>query len=371
MEDLVTVPTFDVFRDRSVFVTGHTGFKGSWLSLWLDSLGARVVGYSLPAPTNPSNFEVSRVHDLIHHHYEADVRNLDALSEAVDTTDPEVVFHLAAQPIVLESYKNPVETAAINILGTVHLLEAIRRRGRPCCVILVTSDKCYGQRDQPWGHREDEQLGGEDPYSASKAAAEILAASYRQSYFDPTDLQNHGVKLATVRAGNVIGGGDWAPHRIVPDIVKALESGEPVKVRNPAAIRPWQHVVEPLGGYLTLASEMLVATGGDLCTSWNFGPARHDEGSVGDVVEGFLQSWGNGSWTTSVDQSAPRESAVLRLATNRATARLGWRPLWSLSETVHRTARWYRRHADAPHQSMREECLTDITDYQNARKQKR
>jgi CDP-glucose 4,6-dehydratase len=368
MDDLVTPQLADVFKDRRVFVTGHTGFKGSWLSIWLHSLGARVIGYSLSPPTSPSNFESSRVSEILTEDCTADVRDVDTLSRMIDQTRPEVVFHLAAQSLVLEGYKEPLETTATNALGTANLLESVRRAGRPCCVIIVTSDKCYGTSNQPWGHREDDRLGGDDPYSASKAAAEILTSSFRTSFFNPDRLSQHGVMVATVRAGNVIGGGDWSSDRIIPDAVRALERNRPVVVRNPESIRPWQHVVEPLGGYLLLASRMLTDNDPQLCSAWNFGPARTDEQPVRHLVEGFLEGWGGGSWNAAEDRSAPAESSILRLSIERAAAHLDWHPLWHLSETVGRTARWYRTFAQDSSRCMRTECMVDIADYQKARK---
>jgi CDP-glucose 4,6-dehydratase len=366
MEELVTAHFSDVLRGRRVLVTGHTGFKGSWLTIWLHHVGAHVVGYSLSPPTVPNNYEASRVGELLVENHEADVRDFSALFEAFQTAQPDVVFHLAAQSLVLDGYNQPLTTTTTNAMGTVNLLEAIRRTRRPCTVIVVTSDKCYENTGKISGYRESDRLGGDDPYSASKAAAEIFTASYRASFFDPDRIRHHGVKLATVRAGNVVGGGDWSENRIIPDAVRALEDHRPAPVRNPDSIRPWQHVVEPLGGYLKLAASMLATGDPALCTSWNFGPVASDERSVRELVEGFLAGWGTGTWEHTGDPDAPRESTVLRLDIEHAAAALDWRPVWDLSETVRRTARWYRRFAEDPDRSMREECLTDIAEYRIA-----
>ena len=331
------------FAGRSVFVTGHTGFKGSWLSIWLHALGARVTGYALAPPTSPSNFEASGVRDLLVAHHEADLRDAASLHSALKAASPDVVFHLAAQPIVRESYANPRETFDVNVMGTVNVLEAIRVLGKPCAVVVVTSDKSYENREQAWGYRECDALGGHDPYSASKGAAEIITASYRRSFFLPQRLQQHGVKLATARAGNVIGGGDWAKDRILTDVVRHLQAGQPVPVRSPRAIRPWQHVLEPLGGYLSLAARMLESNDPSWCDAWNFGPAPGEEIPVGQLVELFVQAWGSGAWQDVSDPNQLHEAGVLRLCIDKALHQLGWRPRWNVAEAIRRTADWFRR----------------------------
>jgi CDP-glucose 4,6-dehydratase len=354
------------FAGRSVFVTGHTGFKGSWLAIWLHAMGARVTGYSLAPPTNPSNFAASGVRDLLAGHHEADLRDSASLSAALDAAAPDVVFHLAAQPIVRESYREPRETFEVNVMGTVNLLEAIRVLGRPCAVLAITSDKCYENREQIWGYREIDALGGHDPYSASKGAAEIVVASYRSSFFPPAQLQRHGVKLASVRAGNVIGGGDWAKDRIITDVVRHLQAGEPAPVRNPRAVRPWQHVLEPLSGYLTLAARMLESDERSWCDAWNFGPVPGEEIPVGQLVELFVRAWGQGAWQDVSNPDQPHEAGVLRLSIDKALHQLGWRPRWSVAEALRRTAEWFRKYYAGESPGMLAACMADIEEYERS-----
>ena len=364
----VSVSFADAFRGRPVLVTGHTGFKGSWLSLWLTRLGARVSGYALPPPTRPSLFEAGGVRSRLADHREADIRDRPALRAALAAAAPDVVFHLAAQPIVRRSYAAPLETFDVNVMGTAALLDAVRELGLRCAVVVVTSDKCYENREPSRPRRESDRLGGDDPYSASKAAAEIVVESYRRSFFPPGDAARHGVRLATARAGNVVGGGDWAEDRIVPDCVRALGDARPVAVRNSGSRRPWQHVLEPLAGYLTLADALLGPEAPRFAEAWNFGPRPDDEATVREVVEAFLGEWGDGTWAERPEPGAPAEAARLRLSIDAAVERLGWSPRWALDETVRRTARWYRRHADtgAAPGAMEEACLAEIADYEAA-----
>ena len=352
-------------RGKKVFVTGHTGFKGSWVLLLLDRLGARVTGYSLAAPTTPSLFEAARLIDLVETHHEADIRDAGRLAAAVRAADPDVVLHLAAQPLVRLSHREPLDTFSTNVVGTASLLDAVRLRGKPCVLISVTSDKCYEPHSDGRPHDEDDRLGGHDPYSASKGAAELVAAAYRKSYFPPARLGEHGVQLATVRAGNVIGGGDWAEDRIVTDIVRHLAAGEPVPVRNPAAVRPWQHVLEPLTGYLTLAAAMVAEPSAAWCTGWNFGPAAGDDITVRQLAEIFIASWGAGSWKDIHDPRAPIETHVLRLAIDKSLAGLPWRPRLSSHEAIKRTAEWFRAYGDDP-AAARSLCMADIVSYEAA-----
>lgn len=349
---------------RSVFLTGHTGFKGSWLAIWLHRLGAHISGYSLAASTTPNNFEASAVRQLLNHHYEADIRDYLALKQAIDQSAPDVIFHLAAQAIVRESYATPRETMETNFMGTCNVLECVRRRARPCVVVVITSDKCYENRERFWGYREDEAMGGHDPYSASKGAAEILTASYRRSFFQPDQCAKHGVKLATVRAGNVIGGGDWARDRIVPDIVRALVAHEVVPVRNPRAVRPWQHVLEPLSGYLTVAANMIESDDPRLCDAWNFGPNPEATAAVQTLVETFCNVWGDGRWKDMSDPSQLHEANMLRLSIEKAVALLNWRPTWGFKETIERTAQWYRDYYETREGNMHDRCLRDIAAYE-------
>lgn len=349
-------------RGKRVFVTGHTGFKGSWLVMLLHRAGAHVTGYSLPPPTNPSLFVAAAVRDLVESHHEADIRDTARLAAAMTASQPDVVMHLAAQPLVRLSHRDPLDTFSTNVVGTASVLDAVRGLNRPCSVVVVTSDKCYEPHDDGRPHDESDQMGGCDPYSASKGAAELVAAAYRRSYFSPQRLAEHGVQLATVRAGNVIGGGDWAEDRIVTDIVRHLVAGHPVPVRNPAAIRPWQHVLEPLAGYLALAEAMLAAPGPRWCTGWNFGPAAGDDITVRTLTELFIDAWGAGSWEDRHDPRAPIETHVLRLTIDKALAALPWRPRLSGRDAIHRTAAWFRGFAtDAA--SARSLCDADIEAY--------
>jgi CDP-glucose 4,6-dehydratase len=353
-----------------VFVTGHTGFKGSWLSLWLSRLGARVTGYALAPSTEPSAFIAAGVRDVLSAHHEADIRDGARLAQAMRDSAPDVVLHLAAQPLVRVSYQQPRETFDVNVVGTASVLDAVRALHRPCAVVVITSDKCYDNREHTWGYRETDPLGGGDPYSASKGAAEIVVASYRHSFFPPERVHEHGVRLASARAGNVIGGGDWAQDRIVADIARSVSSGQPVQVRNPRSLRPWQHVLEPLGGYLLLAARMLTTPDGvRLADAWNFGPSGLEVVTVGALVDLFLAAWGSGSWQDASAGGQPHEAQLLRLSIDKAVTLLGWRPRWSVSEAVRRTALWYRRFyqqgpAVRAAGSMRDACLAEIADYE-------
>lgn len=326
----------NTFSGRKAFVTGCTGFKGSWLCEWLLGLGAEVVGYSLAPPTNPSLFEQLGLRERIAFE-EADIRDAGRLAAALHRAAPDFVFHLAAQPLVRLSYSEPVSTFETNVMGTINLLEALRRLDHPCAAILITTDKCYQNREWNYGYRESDPLGGHDPYSSSKAACEIAISSWRDSFFP-----GHPVRIASARAGNVIGGGDWALDRIVPDCVRSLRAGEAIPVRNKTATRPWQHVLEPLSGYLQLASRLIRNPGHpDLCSAFNFGPDLSSNRTVAELVEEALQSW-PGSWEDCSDPHAPHEAVKLNLATDKAFHSLGWRPRWGFGETVSKTIRWYR-----------------------------
>jgi CDP-glucose 4,6-dehydratase len=354
----------DSLKGRSVFITGHTGFKGSWLTIWLHRLGAEITGYSLPPPTKPNNFEASGVRSLLAHHYDGDVRDCVHLQAAMRACSPDVVFHLAAHAVVRQSYRDPLHTLGVNVMGTASLLEAVRELRRPCVVIVVTSDKCYENSGSARPHAETDPFGGYDPYSASKAAAEIVIGSYRQSFFPPENLSRHGVKLASVRAGNVIGGGDWAEYRIVPDIVRALAANRTVSVRNPSSTRPWQHVLEPLSGYLSLAARMLASNDPRWCSGWNFGPPAKDEVAVREIVERFCQLWGSVRWEDMSGLDAPHEDSTLRLATEKAAKELGWRSRWSLAHGIERACRWYQAFYAQPERCAYGLCVEDIEDYE-------
>ncbi len=332
------------FDGRRVFVTGHTGFKGAWLTSWLEQLGAEVTGYALDPPTDPSLFDALDLGRRIRH-VVADVRDRDRLTAEVAAARPSVIFHLAAQSLVRIAYARPHETFATNAMGTVNVLEAARACDAVAAVVVVTSDKCYQNLEGGRAFREDDAMGGRDPYSASKGCAELITAAYRESFFSHAG----SAAVASVRAGNVIGGGDWAADRIIPDCVRALAAGEPVVVRNPDAVRPWQHVLEPLSGYLRLGS-LLLRDGHSRQGPWNFGPS--DEGGARPVrwiVERFLEEWGSGSWTAPEAAGAqPHEAHWLSLDSTRARERLGWAPVWNAQAAVRHTATWYREHDRDP-----------------------
>lgn len=327
------------WRDKCVLITGHTGFKGSWLSLWLSQLGAHVSGYSLAPPTSPSNFLVSRVEETLRTSVEADIRDLDTVINFFDAQRPEIVFHMAAQPLVRYSYQNPVETFHTNVIGTVNVLEAIRKTPSVKAVVIITSDKCYENREWVWGYRENEPMGGYDPYSCSKGCTELVAASYRASFFPPSEHANHGVGLATVRAGNVIGGGDWSPDRLVPDLLNAHEQGSEVLIRNPAAIRPWQFVLEPLGGYMALA-ERLFDNGEAYAEAWNFGPREDDALPVEALVKLLSARLEGGIRYRVHSDPVLHEAMLLKLDWSKAAARLAWRPRTSINYTLQLIANW-------------------------------
>lgn len=342
MEDLVNPgsiqgPIDEAFwSGRRVFVTGHTGFKGSWLALWLTRMGAEVTGFALPAES-PSLFEQAGVGHLLQH-VEGDIRDLAAVEAAMAAARPEVVFHLAAQPLVRLSYATPVETFATNVQGTVHVLDACRRAPDLKAIVCITSDKCYENRETDRPYREDDAMGGHDPYSASKGAAELVVAAYRRSFFHEGEA-----RLASVRAGNVIGGGDWAADRLIPDLIRAMIADEKPLVRSPDSIRPWQHVLEALGGYLMIA-ERLAAGDGRAATGWNFGPAEGDARPVRWIVQHMTQAWGALGWTQA-EGPQPHEAKLLRLDCAKAHTELGWRPAWSLDTALTRIVEWHRHVA--------------------------
>ncbi|HEY0193831.1 MAG TPA: CDP-glucose 4,6-dehydratase [Kofleriaceae bacterium] len=331
----------EFWRNRRVLVTGHTGFKGGWLSLWLAQLGARVTGYALAPSTTPSLFEQARVADSVASRI-ADVRDLAALREAVAAADPEVIFHLAAQPLVRASYTEPVETYAINVMGTVHVLEAARQARSLRAIVNITTDKVYDNREWLWGYREVDRLGGRDPYSNSKACSELVTEAYRASFFPPERHAEHGVAVATARAGNVIGGGDWAADRIIPDAMRAFLAGAPLIVRNPASVRPWQHVLEPLDGYLRLA-ERLVTGGAELGEGWNFGPSDDQVVDVGSLATKLTAAWGRGArWDALAQTGAPHEARLLRLDVSKSRERLAWRPALDVDTALAWIVEWHQ-----------------------------
>lgn len=345
------------WRGRRVLVTGNTGFKGSWLCLWLISMGAEVHGYALPPPTDPSLFDVAKVGDLLASSEIADIRDSEALCAAVRRERPEVVFHLAAQPLVRYSYREPVETYAVNVMGTVNLLEAVRHNDCVRAVVSVTTDKCYENREWLWSYRENEPLGGHDPYSSSKACSEMVTAAYRSSF-----LAVSGVAVASARAGNVIGGGDWAVDRLLPDFLRALDAGETLSIRSPGAIRPWQHVLEPLSGYLALA-EALVVSGVQAAEAWNFGPVDDDARSVGWILNRLSTRVTELRWQCDASPQ-PHEANYLKLDSSKARARLGWAPRWRLDKALDMTVDWHRAWRQGG--DMRAVSLAQIAEYEAA-----
>ncbi|MBO9536369.1 CDP-glucose 4,6-dehydratase [Herbaspirillum sp.] len=330
------------WRDKRVFVTGHTGFKGSWLTLWLHLMGAKVSGYSLPAPTNPSLFHLARLQNCVQT-TTGDVRDPKHVAETMAAVQPDIVFHLAAQPLVRDSYLTPLDTYATNVMGTAHVLEAVRNTPSVRSVVVVTSDKCYENREWLWGYREDDPMGGHDPYSSSKGAAELVTSAYRRSFFakDP----DNQVGIASVRAGNVIGGGDFAPDRLIPDFIRALEKDEPVSIRNPHAVRPWQFVLEPLSGYLQIG-RLLYEHGNKYAEGWNFGPADTDMQTVSQLCATFNHSLQKNDVKPvevrlEPQPNAPHEAAFLRLDISKARQRLDWIPKMELYTALELTAQWY------------------------------
>lgn len=330
------------WEGKVVLLTGHTGFKGSWLSLWLQSMGAKVVGYALAPLTNPSLFEIANVDEGIAS-LTGDIRDLEHLRSVFAKYNPEIVFHMAAQPLVRYSYINPVETYSTNVMGTVNLLESVRSTDSVKAVVIVTSDKCYENREWMWAYRENEQMGGYDPYSSSKGCAELITSAYRNSYFHPEKYKEHGVALASARAGNVIGGGDWADDRLIPDIMRSILESRPVAVRNPHAIRPWQHVLEPLSGYLLLAQK-LYDEGSTYAEGWNFGPSDEDAKPVLWITERLIDMWGEGASWVLDEKSHPHEAHHLKLDCSKAKARLDWYPRWHLEDALSAIVDWHRAY---------------------------
>ena len=352
----------EFWKGKRVLLTGHTGFKGSWLSLWLETLGAQVVGYALAPPTNPNLFELAEVgHGITS--VIGDIRDLSKLQSVVTTYRPEIVIHMAAQALVRESYLNPVDTYLTNIMGTVNLLDSVRNSTGVKAVVNITTDKCYENREWAWGYRENEPMGGYDPYSSSKGCAELVSAAYRSSYFNGNSYAEHGVALATARAGNVIGGGDWARERLIPDILTAFEQGKRVEIRNPNAVRPWQHVLEPLHGYLTLA-EQLFEHGTEFAEGWNFGPSVEDAKSVGWIVEKIAALWGSDAMWNIDTGTHPHEANYLTLDIAKARSRLGWRPILLINDALQLITDWSKQNSEG--RKPREITIGQIRDYQIA-----
>lgn len=350
------IPEF--WKGKKVFLTGHTGFKGSWLSLWLQMMGANVKGFALEPPTSPSLFIEAKVGAGMISHI-GDINDLEVLGKSMLEFDPEILIHMAAQPLVRLSYQQPIETFKTNVIGTANVLEAARSCKSLKAIISVTTDKCYKNNEWVWGYRENEPMGGDDPYSSSKACAEIVTEAYRKSFFN--HINSPG--LATARAGNVIGGGDWAPDRLIPDILFAFGKSEPVVIRNPSSIRPWQHVLEPLSGYLVLAQN-LYEKSIDFSEAWNFGPREDDAKSVKWILENMCNKWGNGASWTQDQSSNPHEATCLKLDCSKASLRLNWKPKWSLDFTISNIINWHQSWILG--KNMKDYCFQEIQNYQNS-----
>ena len=329
----------NIYRNMRVLITGHTGFKGSWLALWCTQMGAKVIGYSLQPPTKPNHFHLL---DMEMDSIIGDIRDVVTVKQVFKDQQPDIVFHLAAQPIVRISYKEPVETFTTNVMGTINILEASRESSTVRAVVNVTSDKCYENREWPWGYREIDALGGFDPYSTSKGCSELITSCWRNSFFNLKGYSViHNVLLASGRAGNVIGGGDWALDRLIPDIMRAINQDEKVMIRNPHATRPWQHVLEPLSGYLLLGQKLLAGQK-EFAESWNFGPSENDQVTVGEIVELVKEAWPKTAYSVRTIPDNPHEAGRLRLDCTKARTRLHWSPVWSGNMAVEKTVRWYR-----------------------------
>jgi len=342
------------WNNKRVYLTGHTGFKGSWLSLWLNHLGAEVKGYSLEPETTPNLYNVARVAGAIDSEI-GDIRNLDQLQTSMSAFNPDILIHMAAQPLVRLSYEKPIETYDVNVMGTVKVLEAARYCSSLKSIVCVTTDKCYENKEWEWGYREDEAMGGYDPYSSSKGCAELVTSAYRRSYF-----QNKGIGLASARSGNVIGGGDWSPDRLIPDILNAFINEEPVIVRNPKSTRPWQHVLEPLSGYLALA-QRLYEKPEKYAESWNFGPKDEGAKPVDWILDQMVSAWGGAANWKVDDDEQPHEASYLKLDISKAKARLCWHPTWHLEETIERIIQWHK--AWIVNKDMQLQCLQEIDEY--------
>jgi CDP-glucose 4,6-dehydratase len=349
------------WQGKSVFITGHTGFKGSWLSLWLNSLGAKVTGFALAPETSPNLFQLAKIeNDLTS--IIGDIRDLNSLQKAMDISKPEIVIHMAAQPIVRYSYENPIETYQTNVMGTAHLLEAVRHVMGVRAVVIVTSDKCYDNQEKLSGYKEEDPMGGYDPYSNSKGCAELVTSSYRLSFFNPEKYQEHGVAIASARAGNVIGGGDWALDRLIPDFVRSMAKGECLNIRNPLAIRPWQHVLEPLSGYLILA-QMLYINGSEFAEPWNFGPLESEAKNVEWIANELVKNWGdNASYLVEKNKKQAHEAHYLNLNSIKSRTKLHWSPQWDAKETIRRICNWHKYQING--ENMKSYTLNEINEYQ-------
>ncbi|MGB8891791.1 MAG: CDP-glucose 4,6-dehydratase [Methanoregula sp.] len=350
----------DAYKGKTVLITGHTGFKGGWLALWLHSLGAKIVGYSLNTPTNPSFFHETGLKNLITD-IRGDILEREKLIEVVKKFHPDFIFHLAAQPLVRDSYKNPCDTFNVNVMGTVNILEAIRLCRRPTTCVCITSDKCYENREWIYAYRENDSLGGYDPYSASKGAGEIAIASYRKSFFNPNEKAPIS-SISSARAGNIIGGGDWAANRIVPDCIRSLIKDDPIRIRNPEAVRPWQFVLDPLSGYLLLGLRMR-ENPSVYADAWNFGPHYSSNITVREIAEKVIGKWGSGKWEITLDEENPvHEAGYLKLDIAKAMTKLEWKPVYGIDRTIQKTVEWYKQN-NSGNRSMIETSLDQIHEF--------
>ncbi len=353
--------TNNIFLDKKILITGHTGFKGSWLCILLNRLGADVYGYALAPPTDPSLFVDAKIEKLMTS-FMGDIRDFQYLQQVLNEVKPEIIIHMAAQPLVRESYKNPIETYSTNVMGTVNLLEAIRQTEGIKVLVNVTSDKCYENKEWHWGYRENEPMGGYDPYSNSKGCSELVTESYRNSFFNPKNYSHHGVAIATARAGNVVGGGDWADDRLIPDFIRSISKGEKLKIRNPHAIRPWQHVLDPLSGYLTLASHLFLY-GVKYSGAWNFGPNDRDDKNVEWIANKICSLWGENVAYEIDSTPQPHEATYLKLDCSKAKVELGWSSRWDLETSLTKIVDWAKSYNK--NEDVRQLCVNQIIDFYN------
>lgn len=352
---------FSIFHNKTVLITGHTGFKGSWLAIWLHMLGARVIGYALDPYSEKDNFVLSGIGSKIEADIRGNLSDTKKLKEVFDKYQPEIVFHLAAQPLVRLSYEFPVDTYQTNVMGTIYVMEEIRRCDATQVAVMITTDKCYENRENLWGYRENEAMGGYDPYSSSKGSAEIAISSWRRSYMNPIDYSQHAKSIASARAGNVVGGGDWALDRIIPDCIRALEAGFPIEIRSPKSIRPWQHVLEPLSGYMTLAIKM-IENPTKYCEGWNFGPSLDSIVPVWDIASMVIKNYGKGELKDISNRKALHEAKLLALDITKARFELGWTPRWNIEQTIQKTVEWYTKYQTTDVYQL---CINQIEQYTN------
>lgn len=350
----------DVYKGKTVLVTGHTGFKGSWLSIWLTMMGAKVVGYSLDPYSDKGNFEACHLHEKLYADVRGDTRDFVHLSKTIEKYQPEIIFHLAAQALVRTAYQHPKETYETNLMGSLNIMEAVRLHDCVKTVVMITSDKCYENVEQIWGYKETDRMGGYDPYSSSKGCTELMISSYRNSYFNPKDYAKHGKAIASVRAGNVIGGGDWSDNRLIPDCIRYIEAGKDIEIRNPIATRPWEHVLEPLSGYLKVGQK-LIENPVEYSTSFNFGPHISANKTVFEVVKRLVEYYGKGKVVDASDPNAVHENTLLNLDVTKAYVMLQWEAKWGLQEAIEKTVDWYKEALHS--KDMYDFCIKQILEH--------